>query len=499
MENNKPNDCNETEIDDLITGKCVKEDVNLSMDSSLTYRTNSVQSLSDGSNLSLEVVWHNVRYVVQKKSLHKSKVQTVELIRNASGRGVGGKVTALLGPSGCGKTTLLECIAGLRSVGLTGHIYVTSGPKTRIAFCPQKDHHLEQLSVKETLLFATKLKNYNKNDNKTEKWDSKAHHRVVDNVLKQLGLDSCAKVRVSACSGGQRKRLSIGIELVNRPNILFLDEPTSGLDSSSCLQCIKLLQHLSRGSDTMEPMVIIASIHQPSAQVLNRIDYLYIMSNGGRPIYFGPTNQLTNTISSYGLSCPMYETPTEFVVGIASGDQGINIIERMAFNQMERSGYFHDVPDESTSVAKIVQKSKRRSHPFFLHIWQLLLRTNLCIWRQPQLTALRLFTSIAIAIMISFIYVNPIGRSSGCMETILLEFDIMRPMGDCLSNLGFVFFSLLFIALSAKMPTILTFPLEMNVFLRERANGWYSCGAYYIAKSIADIPYQVSTQYINQK
>ena len=496
METNKSNDINATENDDLISSHCVKEEISLSLaGSSLTYRTNSVQSLSDANDTKLQVVWHNVRYVVQKKKrFYKSKIQTIELIRNVSGKGLGGKVTALLGPSGCGKTTLLQCIAGLRTVGLSGDIYVTSGVKTRIAFCPQKDCHLEELSVWETLLFASKLKNYNKKSNKSEKWDAKAHNRVVDNIIKQLGLDSCAKVRASACSGGQRKRLSIGVELVSRPNILFLDEPTSGLDSSSCLQCIKLMQHLSRGSPTMHPMVIIASIHQPSAQVLNRIDYLYIMSTGGRPIYFGPTGNLMDSISSFGLNCPMYETPTDFAVSIASGDHGINIIERMAFNQMEKSGYFHEVPADSTSVTKIVEKAKHRSHPFFLHIWQLLIRTNLCIWRSPQLTALRLFASIAVGIMISYIYVNPIGSASGCLVTVLLDFDLMKPMGDCLQNLGFIFFSLLFIALSAMMPTILTFPLETNVFLKERTNGWYSCGTYYIAKSIADIPYQVSDE-----
>src|SRR5262249_39716732 len=146
----------ETESE-LLMNKGVNE-VSLPMNSAHIYKTNSSHSLSDGCTENVDIVWHNVKYVVQTKTFRKAKSRTIELIRNASGRASGGKVTAILGPSGSGKTTLLESIAGLRTIGLSGDIYVTGGPKTKIAFCPQRDYHLEELSVWETLMFASKLK-----------------------------------------------------------------------------------------------------------------------------------------------------------------------------------------------------------------------------------------------------------------------------------------------------------------------------------------------------
>jgi ABC-type multidrug transport system ATPase subunit len=476
-----------TESEKLTTG--LLSEVSISLTPSLSSRIGSIKSSNYEMNGNIDLIWHNLRYVVDKNEFKNNKSKAIELIGNASGKGVSGKVTAFLGPSGAGKTTLIECLAGRRTIGLSGDIYVTGGQRTRIAFCAQRDFHLEELTVSETLLFATRLKNYNKI--KILQKELKSHKEIITNILKQLGLESCSNVRVSACSGSQRKRLSIGIELVARPNILLLDEPTSGLDSSSCLQCIKLLQQLSRGSQT-QPMAIIASLHQPSAQVLNLIDYLYIMSFGGRPIYYGPPFELMDYLNKFNLSCPMFVMPTDFTIEVASGDFGQQLIERMAFNQTENFDYYHSIPTDSTSVSKIVQKAKQESYPFFLHTWLLLVRNNITIWRQPQLTSMRFFTSIAIALLISFIYKNRIGQSNGCIEASLANFDLMRPSGHTNTNIGYIFFSLLFISLSSKISTILTFPLEMSVFLKERANGLYSCSTYYIAKSIADFPYQVS-------
>lgn len=207
-------------------------------------------------------------------------------LQNVSIAEEGGKLLGLMGASGSGKSTLLNVLNGTEAPS-SGRVFINGvNIHTQkhhiegvIGYVPQDDLLIEELTVFQNLYYAAKLAFGN--------YDKDQLHKLVNTVLSNLGLHETGKLKVGSplektISGGQRKRLNVGLELLRKPAILFVDEPTSGLSSRDSENIMDLLKELS-----LRGKMVFVVIHQPSSDIFKMFDSLLILDKGGYQIYYG--------------------------------------------------------------------------------------------------------------------------------------------------------------------------------------------------------------------
>ncbi|KAM7315534.1 ATP-binding cassette sub-family G member 1 isoform X1 [Ixodes scapularis] len=426
--------------------------------------------LQTGRCNAVSLEWKNLTYSVPVKKGRR------ELISRMFGRAAPGTLTAIMGPSGAGKTTLMNVLSGHYDKGYEGEVQVNGWVRDtelfnqQSCYVMQDDCLLPEITVREALTMSVQLR--------MPSLDCAKRTQLVDHSIKRWGLEDCQKTRTAFLSGGQRKRLAISQELISNPPVIFVDEPTSGLDSMSSLRCVTVMKSLAAAGHT-----VLCSIHNPSAKLFSYFDRLYMISEG-MCIYNGPIDKLLLFLNAQNLHCPIHHNPADFITEIAAGEYG-DVCKRLAKSfSPEHSGsdnkvlYHHPLLSKygGNIMTKEEKSEELKLHKVTVHFWHqfmvLTRRCFLCVIRNKIASQLRFIAYAIFAIMLTMLY-----------------YDVGNQATRVMNNASMFLLALSIILFQSVMPTVLIFPTEMSVLLREHRNCWYSPGMYYIARLLTELPF----------
>lgn len=307
-----------------------------------------------------------------------------------------------MGPSGSGKSTLLNILSGFITSNISGSIRVNGEPRDYNTFRKQSTYIMQEqnlhslLTTLETMSFSMKLKT-------GRAFNQHQREKQIMMILENLGLDLHIDTFVCNLSGGQQKRLSIAMELVDDPAVIFLDEPTTGLDSSSSNQCITLLKKLAQEGKT-----IICTIHTPSALLFEKFDHLYTIADG-ECIYSGAPKKLVPFLKELDLVCPETFNPSDFLLEIASNDYGA---QNERLNEKIKNGLSLEYRKDTRNSTVIgghktsIYFRPEFSSTFMNQVVQLTTRNVLFNKRDKSYMFVRLIVYLFVGILVGVMYFN---------------------------------------------------------------------------------------------
>lgn len=352
---------------------------------------------------------------------NKLKKSTKKILNNISAKFNPGELNIIMGPSGSGKTSLLNLISGRLSGSLTVH-YATEGSvyldnyeikdthilRPACSYVIQEDDHLLScLTVRETMSFAATLRLSHTKLSKLER------QFIVDDIILRMGLRDCANTLVGnelikGISGGEKRRLSIAIQLITSPKILFLDEPTSGLDSFTAMSIIECLEKLTESGTT-----VIMTIHQPRS--LDPFGTILLLAKGGNVAFNGTESELITHFESMGYKIPELTNLSDFVIDSISyntSNQEIEMESRARVEQIVNSWSIdlliqgeitlleteNDIKMNLKSIIKAPANFLTGYRVMLMRQWLGLIRDlNIVIARTTQVTGLAVILSLFFA------------------------------------------------------------------------------------------------------
>ncbi|KAK4761107.1 hypothetical protein SAY87_006000 [Trapa incisa] len=427
-------------------------------------------------------------YVDMPAEMKEQGVQEdrLQLLREVTGAFRPGVLTALMGVSGAGKTTLMDVLAGRKTGGyIEGDIRITGFPKKQETFarisgyCEQNDIHSPQVTVKESLIYSAFLRL----PNDVSKQDKMI---FVEEVMELVELDNLKNAIVglpgiTGLSTEQRKRLTIAVELVANPSIIFMDEPTSGLDARAAAIVMRTVRNTVDTGRT-----VVCTIHQPSIDIFEAFDELLLMKRGGQVIYSGPLGHNSHKIVEYFEAVPGVSkikdkyNPATWMLEVSSAAAEVRL--GMDFAEYYKSSSLYQrnkalVKELSTppSGAKDLYFPTQYSQSAWGQFKSCIWKQWWTYWRSPDYNLVRFFFTLAAALMVGSIFwkVGKKRENSSDLNTII----------------GAMYSSVLFVGINNCLTVQPVVSVERTVFYRERAAGMYSSLPYALAQVICEIPY----------
>ncbi|EFX06115.1 ABC transporter [Grosmannia clavigera kw1407] len=424
--------------------------------------------------------WRNVCYDITIKG------QGRRLLDHVDGWVKPGTLTCLMGVSGAGKTTLLDVLANRVTMGVvTGDMLVNGSPRDssfqrKTGYVQQQDVHLETSTVREALRFSAQLR-------QPTTVSTQDKYIFVEEVIELLEMDEYADAIVGVPGTGlnveQRKRLTIGVELAAKPDLLlFLDEPTSGLDSQTAWSVAALIRKLSaRGQ------AVLCTIHQPSALLYQQFDRILLLAAGGRTVYFGDIGPNAETIISYferngAEPCGQDENPAEWMLSVIGAGPG-GVAKQDWVSIWRNSDEYSAVQAELDNLAK--RKDTMASSgatdaaavttyatPFFFQLYMCSKRVFEQYWRTPSYIYAKMILCFAVSLFIGLSF-----RKAPLSE-------------QGLQNQMFSIFMLLVIFAFLAYQTMPHFIRQRELYeIRERASRTYSWYVFMLANIIVELPW----------
>ncbi|KAL6649709.1 hypothetical protein ACP70R_013933 [Stipagrostis hirtigluma subsp. patula] len=485
-------------------------------------RPTATDDRSDGSSapefiarpgLHFVLAFDDLTYSVKrpKTSFHRSRhvetdataARTRTLLDGISGEAREGEILAVLGASGAGKSTLIDALAGriqresLRGgVALNGEPLLDDGRLLRVisAYVMQDDLLYPMLTVAETLMYAAEFR-------LPRALSASKKRSRVQALVDQLGLRAAANTIIGdegrrGVSGGERRRVSIGIDIIHDPIILFLDEPTSGLDSTSAFMVVKVLQRIAHSGS-----VVIMSIHQPSYRILGLLDRLLFLSRG-RTVYYGPPGGLSPFFSEFGHPIPDGENPAEFAldtirelegtqagtkelvdfskawqekplsraVSVASSGPSLSLMEAISLSIARGKLVSGGGGGDTSTAAAAATKVATYANPWWAEVWVLTRRSFTNTRRTPELFLIRLGTVVVTAFILATVFWRLDNTPKGVNE-----------------RFGFfaIGMSTMFYTSADALPVFL---IERYIYLRETAHNAYRRSSYTLSNAIVAFP-----------
>ncbi|KAF8696860.1 hypothetical protein HU200_036499 [Digitaria exilis] len=409
----------------------------------------------------LSLTFNNIKYFVdmpQEMRTHGVVEDRLELLKGVSGSFRPGVLTALMGVSGAGKTTLMDVLAGRKTSGyIEGNISISGYPKRQETFarvsgyCEQNDIHSPQVTVYESLLFSAWLRLPRDVDLNTRKMFIEEVMELVE--LRPLRNALVGLPGVNGLSTEQRKRLTIAVELVANPSIIFMDEPTSGLDARAAAIVMRTVRNTVDTGRT-----VVCTIHQPSIDIFEAFDEGI---QGVRKIKDG-----------YNPATWMLEITTAF----QEQTLGVDFSDLYKKSELyQRNMALIQEFSEPAAGSSDLHFRNQYSQSFLVQCLACLWKQNLSYWRNPAYNAVRLFSTTVIALIFGTVFWDLGGK--------------MGQSQDLFNAMGSMYAAVMFLGILNAMSVQPVVSVERTVFYRERAAGMYSAFPYAFGQVTIELPY----------